>query len=78
MVSVLPRRRGCQPDNILGLHLSHHLFEREGRYVVAFIDDHLPVFGNEVLHLVFSVKALDDGNVHTPRPVRFPATNMPD
>jgi hypothetical protein len=53
MVSVFPRRRGGQTDNIFGLHLPHHLFERESGYVVAFVDDHLAVLSHEVLHFVF-------------------------
>src|ERR1035437_1097340 len=78
MVPVLPRWRGGKPNNILRLHLPHHLFESESGYMVAFIDDHLAVFGNEVLHFILSVQALNDGDVHTPRPVRFPTTDMPD
>ena len=78
MVPVLPRRRGGQTDNILGLDLPHHLFERESGYVVAFIDDHLAVLSNEVLHFVFSVQALDDGDIHVTRPVHFAATDMSD
>jgi hypothetical protein len=77
MVSVLTRRRGGKTDNILGLYLPHHLFEREGGYVVAFIDDHLAVLSNEVLHFVLPIQALNDGDIPAARPVRFPA-DMPD
>ena len=45
MMPVLPRRRGGQTDKVFGLHLPHHLFERESGYVVAFIHDHLAVYG---------------------------------
>ena len=78
MVPVLPRRRGGQTDNILGLHLPHHLFERESGYVVAFVDDHLAVLSDEVLHFVFSIQALDDGDVYATCPVHFAAADMPD
>jgi hypothetical protein len=58
--------------------LSHHLFERECGYVVTFIDDHVAVLSDEVLHFVFSVEALDDGDIHATRPVHFAAAYMPD
>src|SRR5207253_11432200 len=51
---------------------------RESGYVVAFVDDHLAIFSNEVLYFVFSIQALDDGDVHTPGPFRFPSTDVPD
>jgi hypothetical protein len=78
MVSVLPRRCGGQPDNVPGLDLPHHLFERKSRYVVAFVDDHLAVFSNKVLHLILSIQALNDRHIHTTRSVCFPATDMPN
>ena len=78
MVYVLPRRSGGQADNILGLNLPHDLFERESGNVVAFVNDYLAILGNEVLHFILSVEALNDSDVHTPRSIRFPATNMPD
>jgi hypothetical protein len=46
--------------------------------VVAFVDDHLAILGNEVLHFVISVKALDDGDVYTTCPVHLATTDMPD
>jgi hypothetical protein len=46
--------------------------------MVTFIDDHLAVLSNEVLHLVFSVEALDDGDVYATRPVHFATADMPD
>jgi hypothetical protein len=46
--------------------------------MVAFINDHLAVLSNEVLHFRFSVQALNDGHIHTPRPVRFPTADMPE
>src|SRR5450755_2787730 len=45
---------------------------------MAFIDDHLSVLGDEVLYFVFSVQALDHGDVHTTRPIHLAATDMPD
>ena len=78
MVSVFPGRRGGQTDNIFGLHLPHHLFEGESGYVVAFVDDHLTVLSYEVLHLVFSVQTLDDGDIYAARPVHFSTADMPD
>jgi hypothetical protein len=78
MVPVLPRWCGGQADKILGLHLPHHLFERESGYVVAFIDDHLAVLSHEVLHLVFSVQALDHRDIYATRPIHLATADMPD
>src|ERR1035438_7492052 len=78
MVSVLPRRRGGQTDNIFGLHLWHHLFERESGDVVAFVDDHLAVLGHEVLRFVLPVQTLDDGNVYATRTIHLAAADVPD
>ena len=78
MLPVLPGRSSSQAYDILGLHLSHHLLERESGYVVTFIDDHLAVFCNEVLHLVLTIQALDNRNVHIARPFRLPTTDMSD
>src|SRR5437773_5769309 len=78
MVPVLPRRSSSQADDIPGRHLPHDLFEREGGYMVTFIDDHLTVFRNEVLYLVLSVQALNDRDVNAACPVHFPATDMSD
>ena len=52
MVSVFPRRSRGQADNIPGLHLPHHPFEGERGKVVAFVDDNMPVLGNEILDLL--------------------------
>src|SRR5215469_17427327 len=78
MVPVLPGRSSSEAYDILGLHLPHHLFERESGYVMAFIDDHLAIFSNEVLHLVLTIQALDNRNVHAARPFRFPAADLSD
>jgi hypothetical protein len=78
MVSVFPRRRGGQTNDIFCLHLPHYLFERESGYILAFVDDHLAVLSNEVLHFVLSVQALDHGNVNTTCPIHFATTDMAD
>jgi hypothetical protein len=38
---------GCQADDIFRFDLSHHLFETEGRKVVALIDDYVAVLCDE-------------------------------
>ena len=45
---------------------------------MAFVYDHLAVLRNEVLHFVFSVQALNHGNVYTSCAVHFAAADMPD
>ena len=78
MVAILPRRGGGQAYDILRLHLPHDLFESKGGNVVAFVDDHLAVFRNEVLYFILSIQALNDRNVDAARPFRLPAADMSD
>jgi hypothetical protein len=76
VVPALPRRRGSQTDNILGLYLPHDRFERESGYVMAFIDDHLAIFSDEILHSILPVQALNNGHVRAARSLHFSATDM--
>src|SRR5436853_6134667 len=52
MVPILPGRSSSQAYDILGLRLPHHLFEGESGYMMALIDDHLPVLRYVFLPLV--------------------------
>jgi hypothetical protein len=65
-------------NDVFRLDLPHDLLEGEGRDVMTLIHDHLTVLRHEVLHLIFSIQALDDGDINAPCPVWFPAANMPD
>src|SRR5215469_7215807 len=63
MVAILARWCSGQANYVSCLHLLHHLLEGKGRDVVAFIYDHLSIFGNEILHFVVPVEALNDRDV---------------
>ena len=45
---------------------------------MAFVHDNVPVLGNEVLHFVFSVKALNHSNIDQSGSIRSPTTNPSD
>jgi hypothetical protein len=45
---------------------------------MAFVHDHLAVLCNEVLHVVFSIQALNHGNVYASCAVHFAAADMAD
>ncbi len=46
--------------------------------MVAFIHDHLAILSDKVLHLVFSVEALDHSDIHATHPVHIAPADMPD
>ena len=50
LVTVAALGCGRQADNISCLDLGKHPFKRDGRQVVAFVDDHLPILGDDVVH----------------------------
>jgi hypothetical protein len=76
MVSIFPRRRRGQTDDIFGFHFSHHLLESESGDVVTFVNDDLTVFGNEVLHRFLLIETLNDRNIDTSCPTHFSAANV--
>lgn len=47
MVAVFASRGRSQPDDKLRLYLPSHLFKRERREVVAFVNNHVAIFGDE-------------------------------
>jgi hypothetical protein len=74
MVPVLSDRGGRQAENMPALDPFEHLLEGECRNVMAFIDDDMAVFGDEILHRPFAIQALEDRNVDAPCPaVRSPS-----
>jgi hypothetical protein len=78
MVTVFSRRGRREADDVLGLHLLHHLLEGKRRDMVALVDDYLTALGDKVLDFVFPVQALDDRNIYTSRPVHLPAADLPN
>ena len=54
VVAVFADRGRGQSDDVLRFHLSQYSLERESGDVVAFIHDHVAVFGYQVLHLALA------------------------
>jgi hypothetical protein len=71
--------RGCrQAKDVPRLYLFHHLLKGERRQMVAFVDNDVPVFCDEVFDSLSAVGALDDGDIHGATAVAFPAPNLAD
>src|ERR1700686_5287271 len=71
------RGRG-QSDDVLCFHLSQHSLKSEGRDVVAFIHDHLTIFGNQVFYLGLSDQALNDCYVYAPSSRSLASADLTD
>jgi hypothetical protein len=48
MMTIAPLRRGRQPDDVPRLDLRKNALERGCRQVMALVDDHLAIVGNQV------------------------------
>ena len=64
MMPVLALRRGGQARDVTRLHLPQYLLETHRRKVMAFIHNDVAVVCDEVVHDLFAVQALNDGNVN--------------
>jgi hypothetical protein len=64
MVTILACDGGRQAKDESGLGLTHHRLETVRRQMVAFVDDHLAVIGDEVSDYVFADETLNDGDVN--------------
>src|SRR5580698_8095535 len=64
MMSVLALRCCCQTRDETRLHLPQYLLETHCRKMMAFIHNNVPVVGDQVVHDLFAVQALNDSNVN--------------
>jgi hypothetical protein len=78
VVSIFALRRCRQAEDVPRLYLLHHLLKSECRQMVAFINNDLPVFGDEVFDSLSAVGALDDGDIQGATAFAFPASNLAD
>src|SRR5690606_41264157 len=51
---------------------------RSSDLVMALVDDHVPVGGDEVVHFVTANETLDDGNVQASIGLALPSTDLAD
>src|SRR5713226_4838605 len=63
-VMPVPTMRCCgQPQDVSGLHLREHTLERDCRYVVALVHDHMSIRRDPVIHATLANQALKHRNV---------------
>src|SRR5207249_6221529 len=67
-----------QADDVAGLRLREHAFERDGREVVALVDDYLAVVRDDILNLLLVDEALDHRDVELAIPGFLARSDLPD
>src|SRR5690349_18849955 len=72
VVPVTTLRSRRQADHVARLRLGHHALERDGRQVVALVDDDLAIVREDVLDPLLADEALDHRDVEPAVP-GFPA-----
>jgi len=77
-MTIFTRGGSRQSQDVFGLDVLHYPFEGESGNMVAFIDDHLAVTGNEIIHLALSMQALDHSDINGTRSFMLASTNLPD
>ncbi len=77
-MTVLPGWRRRETDDVECLDLAHHLLECDSRKVMALVDNHVAVIGDEILDLLLLVKALKNRDIDPARPVRLAAADLPN
>ena len=60
-----------KPSDETSLRAADDLLKAVRRQMVAFVDDHLPVVANAVVHDTFANEALNDGHIEQTRSVLF-------
>ena len=73
VVAILPRHRCRQAKDISGLGLPRDGFEAHGGQVMAFIDDDMPVIGDQIGDDALSNQALHEGDIDVPGRLLLPA-----
>jgi len=75
---VFSNGRGRQSQDVLRLHLPHHLFKRDGGQVVAFVNYDMAILGHEVLCHALAMEALYQGDVDVSRSPGLSSTDLSD
>ena len=78
MMTVLARHRRGQAQDESRLRPTDDLFEAVRRQMVAFIDDHLPVIADAIVHDIFTDEALNDRHIEQPGRLVAAAANAAD
>jgi hypothetical protein len=75
VVPILPSDRGGQPENELGFGASGDALEADCGQMMTFIDDEMPVLGDEVVDFAIPNQALDHCDVDDAARLALAATN---
>ena len=67
MMAILPRNRRRQAEDKTSLRSADDLFEAARRQVVTFVDDHVPIVTDAIVHDAFADEALNDGHIDAAR-----------
>ena len=78
VVPVLARYGRRETEHVLRPRVARHRLEADRREVVAFIDHEMPVIGDEVVHHVLALKALERGDVDDPARLAYAAPDPSD
>ena len=73
VMAILPRHRRGQTKDILGLGPPRDGFEAHGGQVMAFIDNDMPVIGDQIGDDALSYQALHEGHIDIPGRLLLPA-----
>jgi len=76
LVTVAALGCGSQANDVFCLYLGEDSLKRNGWQVMALIDKHLAVLGDDLVNAVFSGKALDHGDVYLPGSLAFTPANL--
>src|SRR5437773_9433314 len=75
-VMPVPAMRCCgQPQDVSGLHLREHALERDCRYVVALVHDHVPIRRDPIIHATLANQALEHRNIQGAVVTALPASD---
>jgi len=78
LMTVAALRRRGQADHVLRLDIGENSLKRDGWQVVAFIDNHLPILGDTVVHRIFAGQALDHGDIDLSSRLASASANLID
>ena len=60
---IRSHRRGCESKDVSSTNTFHHLLEAERGYVMAFVDDNVAAFFNQVVNLPAATETLKCSNI---------------
>jgi hypothetical protein len=78
VVPIAAVGRGREAQDVAGTHLTKHTLERNGRNVVALVDDDVSVAGHDVLDTSLPDEALDHRDVQPAVGLPLTAADLPD